>query len=167
MTNHDEHIQNLQRTTADLTAKLATLTTDNTDLKNKLTALETQAKALGEQKTTVITPENPVPVPTQNTVVQAPQGDRGGGIKQLLLMMLMSMMKSQSPQVPTNPYANPLIGSALQPSNPLLGANPSFGNSGLYNFPLSSAAATPQVSQFSAFSGYGASLYGNLNPVRF
>lgn len=162
--NFDDHIQALQRQTGDLTGKITALTTGNADLKNKLTAVET---LLANQKTTtVIAPEAPAPVaaqPVQNTVVRAPQSRGGGQLKQLLMTMLMSMMKPQGAQPAISPYANPLMGSALQPANPLLGANPSFGSA--FNWPTS---FTPQATQLSAYGGYGtSSLYGATNPLRF
>lgn len=167
--NHDDHIQALQRTTADLTAKLTALTTDNADLKNKLTAVETQAKLLGDQKTTVIAPNTPAPVaplPAENTVIQAPRGS-SSGMKQILMMLLMSMMQSKAPQAAVSPYANPLTGSAFQQTNPLLGSSPSFGSSSMFNWNALSAGISPQAAQINAYGGYGASMYGATNPLRF
>lgn len=164
MTNFDEHIQNLQRQTGDLSNKIATITTSNADLKNKLTEMET---LLANQKTTtVIAPNNTATplAPPQPTVVQAPQNS-GGKMKQLLMMLLMSMMQSQASPVATNPYAS-VLGSGLQPSNPLLGANPSFGNSSLLNLNALTSSFAPQASQFNAYGAYGTSLYGASNPLQ-
>jgi len=139
--------------------------------KNKLIALETQAKLLGDQKTTVIAPNAPAPAigepaPIQNTVVQGAQ-PRSNGMKQILMMLLMAMMKPQSAQIPVSAYSNPLMGSALQPSNPLLGANPAFAGSSLYGGNALASAFAPQATQLSAYGGYGAGLYGGVNPLQF